>query len=173
MTEDLPLCRLGGLDLNLVKRCWGLETCLPIDPLRWKPFEPRHPNYISPVALQVLSCGQDGIKFIEPTVSQQTVVQRQMRQVLYDAASLIYLTIRRVFEILMECLETDTPLPATCRRLHRKASRIPAAWTCDELLNIFILFLWIIFAVAIFGGYVQLAPRERARNWVYTGSFSL
>ncbi|KAJ7819337.1 hypothetical protein B0H14DRAFT_1355986 [Mycena olivaceomarginata] len=53
LTADVPLCRSGGLDLDVVmKRRWGLETCLPVDPLRWKPFEPSHPNYLSPVAIR-------------------------------------------------------------------------------------------------------------------------
>jgi hypothetical protein len=28
LTADVPLCRSGGLDLDVVKRRWGLETCL-------------------------------------------------------------------------------------------------------------------------------------------------
>jgi hypothetical protein len=81
MAADIPLCRSGGLDLDSVKRQWGLETCLvssniapfriplpivaqPVDPLRWKPFQPTHPNYLSAVAVEVLSYGQDCIKVI-------------------------------------------------------------------------------------------------------------
>lgn len=32
--------------------------------MRWKPFEPSHPNYLSPVAIEVLSYGQGCVKFI-------------------------------------------------------------------------------------------------------------
>ncbi|KAF7299591.1 hypothetical protein HMN09_00964400 [Mycena chlorophos] len=48
ISADVPLLRCGGLDLDMVRRMWGMETCLPIDPLRWKPFEPTRPNYLSP-----------------------------------------------------------------------------------------------------------------------------
>ncbi|KAJ7784366.1 hypothetical protein B0H16DRAFT_1492267 [Mycena metata] len=172
MTADIPLCRSGGLDLEAVKRQWGLETCLPVDPLRWKPFQPTHSDYLSPVAVQVLSHQQGCIKFIEPTVSHQTLLQRQTRQVVLGVACLLQMLCRRGIDAVSQCLEEDTPLPALCRRLRRKAPNIPTlSW--DDLLNIFILFLWLSLAVAYLGGYVALAPRERARKWVYTGSFSL
>ncbi|KAJ7928011.1 hypothetical protein B0H13DRAFT_2311875 [Mycena leptocephala] len=173
LAADIPLCRYGGLDLDIVKRQWGLETCLPVDPLRWKPFQPTHPNYLSAVAIEVLSYGQDCIKLIEPTVSHQTLMQRQTREVVLGAASVVQLVCRRSIEMVSECLEADTPLPAFYRRFRRQAQRIPLTLNWEEILSLVIMCGWIGLAVASFGGYIQWAPRERTRKWVHTGSFSL
>ncbi|KAF5378853.1 hypothetical protein D9615_006944 [Tricholomella constricta] len=71
----LPLEVNGGFDLGRVKRLWGLETCLvgflsfdsppnkpsralhqPIDPLRWKVFEPAgQTDILSPFTVHILS----------------------------------------------------------------------------------------------------------------------
>ncbi|KAJ7132993.1 hypothetical protein C8R46DRAFT_1140287 [Mycena filopes] len=174
MVADIPLCRSGGLDLEVVKQQWGLETCLPVDPLRWKPFQPTHSDYLSAVAVQVLSHQQGCIKFIEPTVSHQTLLKRQTREVVVGVASLLQMMCRRSVDMVAQCLEDDTPLPALYRRACRKIPRIPkftVSW--EDMLSIFILCMWISAGVATWGGYVEWAPRERARNWVYTGSFSL
>ncbi|KAJ6588726.1 hypothetical protein B0H19DRAFT_1100866 [Mycena capillaripes] len=173
MAADVPLCRSGGLDLEVVKRRWGLETCQPIDPLRWKPFEPTHPNYLSAVAIELLSYGEGCIKVIEPTVSHQTLIQRQTREVILGVVCLVQLVCRRSAEMVYECLEADTPLPALYRRMRRRAPQISMAWKWEEIFSFLVLCLWIGLAVATFGGYVELAPRERARKWVHTGSFSL
>ncbi|KAF7365094.1 hypothetical protein MVEN_00380700 [Mycena venus] len=174
LAADVPLCRSGGLDLDVVKRQWGLETCLPVDPLRWKPFLPTHPDHLSAVAIEVLSYGQGCIKVIEePTASHRTLMQRHTREVVLGMASLFQLSCFRSFEIVYECLETDTPLPVLYRRLRGHTRRIASAWKWDEIFSLLILCIWIGLAVASFGGYIQWAPRERARKWVHTGSFSL
>lgn len=78
---DVLLESNGGLDLSKVRDMWGLENCVvwyslpheyylllnelqPICPMRWKEVEPEHPDRLSPVAVVVLSEGQDSIKFI-------------------------------------------------------------------------------------------------------------
>lgn len=87
-------------------------------------------------------------------------------------ASVIQLVCLRVIEMVSQCLEADTALPALYRSLRRRVPRIPSMkW--EEILNVVILCAWIVFAVASFGGYVEMVPRERARKWVRTGSFSL
>ncbi|KAJ7274071.1 hypothetical protein C8J57DRAFT_1314510 [Mycena rebaudengoi] len=176
IVSDIPLNRSGGLDLISVKRLWGLETCLPVDPLRWKPFQPTHTNYLSAVAIRVLSEGEGCINFIEPTVSHQTLIQRQTRCVVSGLTTVLSLTCLRGVEMVVECLEADTPLPALYRRLRRsvkrRTSRIQMLeW--QEILNILILFAWIFLVFGSLTGYVQFAPRERGRKWVRTGSFSL
>ncbi|KAF7314471.1 hypothetical protein MKEN_00920100 [Mycena kentingensis (nom. inval.)] len=179
MVADIPLCRTGGLDLDLVRRQWGLETCLPVDPLRWKPFEPTQPNYLSPVAIQVLSKGQGYIKVIEPFVSHQTLMQRNARQVVLRTFALIHVLLTRLFDAFSDCIESDTPLPGLFRRLRRRIRTAKNGvqeqfdWTWSEVQDFLILFLWIGLALAWFGGYVEFSPRERARKWVRTGSFSL
>ncbi|KAK7048471.1 hypothetical protein R3P38DRAFT_2869594 [Favolaschia claudopus] len=173
LAADIPLCPSGGLDLGVVKQEWGLETCLPVDPLRWKPFQPGQPNYLSAVAVEVLSNGQGCIKFIEPTVSHQTLMQRQTRDVVLGVATLIQLSFLRALQAIYQCLEDDTPLPAMYRQMRRRAQSVTAIWSWDDLLNIFILCMWFGLAVATYGGYIQWAPMERGRKWVRTGSFSL
>ncbi|KAJ7442682.1 hypothetical protein FB451DRAFT_1297243 [Mycena latifolia] len=174
MSADIPLCCSGGLDLDSVKRQWGLETCLPVDPLRWKPFQPTHSNYLSAVAIEVLSYGQGCIKFIEPTVSHQTLMQRQTRELIFGVASLVQLVCLQVIEMVSQCLEADTPFPALYRRLRRRAPRItPLVLKGEDILNLIILCIWVALALAWFGGYIEMAPRERARKWVRTGSLSL
>ncbi|KAJ7147077.1 hypothetical protein C8R43DRAFT_1011754 [Mycena crocata] len=173
LIADIPLCRSGGLNLDAVKRKWGLETCLPVDPLRWKPFQPTHSNYLSAVAIQLLSHGQGCIKFIEPSVSCQTLIQRQTREVVLGVASLAHLIFLRAFEMVSECLEADTPVPALYRRVCRRARILASQLEWEEVGNLLILCLWFFVVVALSRGYVEIAPRERARNWVRTGSFSL
>ncbi|KAJ7695677.1 hypothetical protein B0H17DRAFT_423809 [Mycena rosella] len=172
ISADIPLCRSGGLDLDYLKHQWGLETCLPVDPLRWKPFQPTHIDYLSAVAVEVLSEGQGCIKFFEPTVSLQTLMQRQTRELVFGVASLIRLVCLQVIEMVSQCIEADTPLPALYRSVRRRAPRI-ALLEWEDMLNLLILFMWAALAFAAFGGYIELAPRERTRNWVRTGSFSL
>ncbi|KAJ7095778.1 hypothetical protein B0H15DRAFT_827033 [Mycena belliarum] len=171
MSADIPLCSSGGLDLGSVKRQWGLETCLPVDPLRWKPFRPTYPHYLSAIAVAVLSQNQGCIKFIEPTVSHQTLMQRQTRGFVLGIASVAHLVCLRAFEMFAQCIEADTPLPGVYRRLRRLASRIPLKW--EDILNLLIVCVWVAFLLAFLGGYIELAPRERARKWARTGSFSL
>ncbi|KAF8158922.1 hypothetical protein K438DRAFT_1986096 [Mycena galopus ATCC 62051] len=173
LVADVPLCRSGGLDLNVVKRQWGLETCQAVDPLRWKPVQPANPNHLSDVAIEVLSCGQGCIKFIEPTVSQHTLLQRHTREVVLGTTSVVQLSWSRSLEMVYECLEADTPLPALYRRLRRRTQRITSVWKWEEIFSILVLCLWIGLAVASFEGYIKWAPRERARKWVHTGSLSL
>ncbi|KAJ7505203.1 hypothetical protein B0H11DRAFT_1904608 [Mycena galericulata] len=165
MSADIVLCRSGGLDLNT-----------PVDPLRWKPFHPTHPNYLSPVAIQVLSQDHGCIKFIEPTVSHQTLMQRQMREVILGVAALVQLICLRAFEMFSQCLEADTPFPRLYRRLRlhvKQVQQISLAWKWEEVFNVVILAIWVTLVVALLGGYIHIAPRERARNWVRTGSLSL
>ncbi|KAJ7259566.1 hypothetical protein B0H12DRAFT_1108740 [Mycena haematopus] len=173
LVADIPLCRSGGLDLDVVKRQWGLETCLPVDPLRWKPVEPTHPNYLSCLAIEVLSYGQGCIKFIEPTVSHHTLLQRNTREAVLGMAFLVQLACCRSIELISECLEADTPLPALYRRLRQQTQRIASAWKWEEIYSILILSMWIGLAVGTFEGWIKWAPGERARNWVHTGSFLL
>ncbi|KAJ7212006.1 hypothetical protein GGX14DRAFT_621256 [Mycena pura] len=137
MAADIPLCGSGGLDLDAVKRQWGLETCLV--------------NMIN----------------FEPSVSHQTLMQRHMRQAIFGLVFLIHLACSRSIELVSQCLETDTPLPALCRRFCRRLSRIQARCKWADVQDFLILCIWISLAIAWFGGYIRFAPVERARKWLH------
>ncbi|KAJ8507821.1 hypothetical protein ONZ45_g9846 [Pleurotus djamor] len=62
---DIPLEPCGGLDLKKVCKKWGLESCVPVDPMRWEIFQPgKDPHMLSSLAVAVLSEEDGCIKFI-------------------------------------------------------------------------------------------------------------
>ncbi|KAJ7069688.1 hypothetical protein C8F01DRAFT_1245877 [Mycena amicta] len=179
IAADIPLSPSGGLDLDVVRRRWGLETCVPVDPLRWKPFQPTQPNYLSPVAIQILSEGQGCVKVIEPFVSHQTLMQRNARRLVFNFFSLIRVLLVWLVEVLSKYL-AHTPLPTFYRRLrsHIQEANDDAHqinWTWADVQDFLILFMWIGLATAWLGGFIDLhlAPQERARKWARTGSIFL
>ncbi|CAK5270335.1 unnamed protein product [Mycena citricolor] len=170
MTADFPLCPRGGLDVNLVKGAWGLETCTPVDPLRWKPVEPTHVNYLSPVALRVLSEEQDGcIKVIEPFVSQTTLIQRQTRHAILATVTVLYVICARWLDLVYQCLETDTTLIAHLRRSKRRLAAVTIDW--EAVVTNILLAAWGLLVYAYFNG--NIAANQRLHNWARTGSLSL
>ncbi|KAF8910816.1 hypothetical protein CPB85DRAFT_1304749 [Mucidula mucida] len=69
----------GGLDLRKLRRQWGLETCAPIHPMKWKVEHPSDPDWMSALAVYNNTDRVRCIKFTEPTVSRLTVYQRRLR----------------------------------------------------------------------------------------------
>ncbi|KAF9075469.1 hypothetical protein BDP27DRAFT_1035093 [Rhodocollybia butyracea] len=55
MEGEVMLDSSGGLDTRRVCKMWNLEACAPIDPMRWVQFERPDPNWLSPLAVHVLS----------------------------------------------------------------------------------------------------------------------
>ncbi|KAE9402824.1 hypothetical protein BT96DRAFT_936889 [Gymnopus androsaceus JB14] len=81
MEGEVMLHPSGGLDTRRVCKLWNLEECTPIDPMRWIPFERSEPNWLSPLAVSVLSEQNKCIKFIEPAPpSPTTFHKRTFRQ---------------------------------------------------------------------------------------------
>ncbi|KAF8069208.1 hypothetical protein FPV67DRAFT_1110494 [Lyophyllum atratum] len=78
----LPLEANGEFDLGRVKRLWGLETCTPIDPVRWKVVEPGQPDALSPLAVHSLQEFYGIINVIEPCVTVTTLKKREVRETL-------------------------------------------------------------------------------------------
>ncbi|KAK0460907.1 uncharacterized protein EV420DRAFT_1529096 [Desarmillaria tabescens] len=73
------LDEFGGLDLRALRRNWGLQTCVPIHPLRWELEDPADRDWLSPLAVANLCERGLTIKFTEPFVSKFTIRQRQLR----------------------------------------------------------------------------------------------
>lgn len=82
LEADLPLEPTGEFDMKRVRELWGLEKCVvclnqsfgpkffrliswiqPIDPVRWKVFEPVS-DRISPLAVMTLSAHYNALRFI-------------------------------------------------------------------------------------------------------------
>ncbi|KAI9571568.1 hypothetical protein HD554DRAFT_2036517 [Boletus coccyginus] len=88
LVGDFPLDRFGRLSLSRVKAKWALRGCAvgvfftsfqPIDPCRRTKFEPVHPEYISPLAIRVLTETEGVLKLFEPTPSKGTIAMRDLR----------------------------------------------------------------------------------------------
>ncbi|KAH0828118.1 aspartic peptidase domain-containing protein [Lanmaoa asiatica] len=74
LVADFPLERSGRLALAHVKSKWALHGCAPIDPCRRARFDTVHPEYISPLAIRVLTETEGVLKLFEPTPSDGTIV---------------------------------------------------------------------------------------------------
>ncbi|KAG6914621.1 hypothetical protein DXG01_016272 [Tephrocybe rancida] len=60
----LPLEPDGGFDLQLIKKLWKLDTCIPISPIHWKAVEPSTEDSLSPFAVVSLTELYNCITFI-------------------------------------------------------------------------------------------------------------
>ncbi|KAN0091470.1 hypothetical protein V8E55_005036 [Tylopilus felleus] len=79
LVGDFPLDRSGCLSLARVNSKWALHGCAPIDPCRRAKFDTAHPEYISPLALRVLTETEGVLKLFEPTPSEVTIATRDLR----------------------------------------------------------------------------------------------
>ncbi|KAF8444968.1 hypothetical protein L210DRAFT_3531622 [Boletus edulis BED1] len=85
LVGDFPLDRAGRLSLARVKAKWALRGCAPIDPCRRAKFDTVHPEYISPLAIRVLTETEGVLKLFEPTPSEGTIATRNLRLQLVTA----------------------------------------------------------------------------------------
>ncbi|KAF9235261.1 hypothetical protein BU15DRAFT_51560 [Melanogaster broomeanus] len=76
---DFPLEPSGYLSLARVKSKWGLENCAAIDPTRRMKFDSSKPDYLSPLAIKVLTDNSGVLKLFEPKPSNDTIAMREMR----------------------------------------------------------------------------------------------
>ncbi|KAF8554784.1 acid protease [Imleria badia] len=79
LVGDFPLDRAGRLALARVRAKWALRGCAPIDPCRRAKFDTAHPEYISPLAIRVLTETEGVLKLFEPTPSEGTIAMREFR----------------------------------------------------------------------------------------------
>ncbi|KIY62071.1 hypothetical protein CYLTODRAFT_447409, partial [Cylindrobasidium torrendii FP15055 ss-10] len=69
-----------GVDLRKVRRQWGLESCAPIHPLKWKVELTADPDHLSPIATyNTMDHSHHIIMLTEPSVSKTTRYQRRVR----------------------------------------------------------------------------------------------
>ncbi|KAF9222429.1 hypothetical protein BS17DRAFT_783699 [Gyrodon lividus] len=76
---DFPVEPSGYLSLARVKSKWGLENCAAIDPARRMMFDSSNPNYLSPLAIRVLTDNSGVLKLFEPKPSDDTIAMREVR----------------------------------------------------------------------------------------------
>ncbi|KIK97637.1 hypothetical protein PAXRUDRAFT_204762 [Paxillus rubicundulus Ve08.2h10] len=102
---DFPLEPSGHLSLSHVKSKWGLENCAAIDPTRCMKFDSSNPDYLSPLAIRVLTDKSGVLKLFEPKPSDETIAMREIRMHLiqkYDDAMFRFkeATIGRLSDVL-------------------------------------------------------------------------
>ncbi|GLB42447.1 hypothetical protein LshimejAT787_1104620 [Lyophyllum shimeji] len=118
----LPLEANGELDLTRVKRLWGLETCAPIDPVRWKVVEPGRPERLSALAVHNLLEFYGAINVIEPAVCEATLKKREMRDNLRPKVEAIRPRVDGLLRHVEKCIN-DTSLADCCDKARQDVSR--------------------------------------------------
>ncbi|KIK60909.1 hypothetical protein GYMLUDRAFT_244062 [Collybiopsis luxurians FD-317 M1] len=145
MEGEVMLHPNGGLDTRRVCRLWNLEQCAPVDPERWIPVERADPNWLSPLAIRVLSERNNCLLFIEPTpLSPSTAHKRAFREAAIHLQTSLYL-----FSSLSVSI-TSTTVSSCYDCTKRGSSVVLHGWDWldkrtkfPELFrNIFFLVLW-------------------------------
>ncbi|KAG6829835.1 hypothetical protein H0H87_009992 [Tephrocybe sp. NHM501043] len=113
----LPLTPDGGLDLKLVKDLWGLETCIPVSPIRWKAVEPTTSDSLSPFAVVELRELYDCISFIEPPNTEAYRKKRQL-QAQKEKEDLLLLLLTVLLNIILYMIVPSSYSP-----------NLPVAWS--------------------------------------------
>ncbi|KDQ28421.1 hypothetical protein PLEOSDRAFT_1089696 [Pleurotus ostreatus PC15] len=186
---DIPLEPCGGLDLRKVCATWGLEGCQPIDPMRWTVFEPGNPHFLSSVAVKVLSDYDGCIKIIEPPLSDSAQQKRRMRESTSDITvtfiSLMAMIPLAIQTYASEFVDEHTSLARIYRNSWRERKQLKrkaaswVTWLCGFEIDwaaaarLLVVIVTLVMLVAVITGRVELAVRQRARNWAHTGSISL
>ncbi|CAK5273907.1 unnamed protein product [Mycena citricolor] len=80
----------GDLSLFALRKLWGLETCMIIDPDNLQLGFPHDPNVLPANVVQELICRHGCIKVIEPYVSADTLAYRQLRQIAMALCSVVF-----------------------------------------------------------------------------------
>ncbi|KAF8625463.1 hypothetical protein AX15_005366 [Amanita polypyramis BW_CC] len=180
-----PLDNKGGLDLGLIKKTWGLETCVPIDPMRWKIFQTGDDNYVSPLAVHLL--GQPRtcrIRVTEPRISKHTKYQRAVRHVLVDLLHALVYLYQNVTLRTSVYIQYNTPLPSYYNlavNKHRQLVSDYSHWHSDwekefgqgSVFYMYLLMFLVLFYLFIKSGYIEFGLRARFWEWVRTGQFGL
>ncbi|KAJ7288801.1 hypothetical protein C8J57DRAFT_1281245 [Mycena rebaudengoi] len=137
MEGVLPLTKTGELSLFSVRRLWGLETCLIIDPLELKLGFPSDPNWLPAGAVEELVKKHGCIKIIEPYVSYETLVKRNIRHIAMGCISIAhfwYLLVRK------DATKDYLALQRLWNRISARIHWVHAANLCVVLALIFLVF---------------------------------
>ncbi|KZT22446.1 hypothetical protein NEOLEDRAFT_646317 [Neolentinus lepideus HHB14362 ss-1] len=65
IVTDFPLDPSGSLDLTMIKKYWFMDEVIPVDPIRWRPFEPANPDKLSALAIHNLTENGGVLKIID------------------------------------------------------------------------------------------------------------
>ncbi|KAF8336090.1 hypothetical protein F5887DRAFT_988166 [Amanita rubescens] len=180
-----PLDNDGGLDLGHVRRTWGLETCIPIDSMRWKTFQLGADDYVSPLALHLLGQPQSRrIRVTETHVSPSTKVQRSIRCFVVDIVHALSYLYENASHKASIYIKHNTRLPLYYRAAHEKRRKLISdynqwhnEWEREfgpgSVFLTFQLLCLLLFYLFIQSGFVEFKLRARFGEWFRTGSFML
>ncbi|KIL59381.1 hypothetical protein M378DRAFT_1008665 [Amanita muscaria Koide BX008] len=180
-----PLSNDGGLDLDLVRETWGLETCVPIHPERYKPFNPGNNQHLSPLAIYTLSVRPSGcVCIMEPHVSAFTEVQRTCRRIIVDFVEGVTGLYQDTKRNTCYYVEYKTRLPRYYRAAQEKRKQFVSDYNQwhetwerkngqGSVLMTFLLLFLFLFFLFIQSGYVEFRLRARMWAYIWTGSFKL
>ncbi|KAF8231543.1 hypothetical protein L208DRAFT_1362156 [Tricholoma matsutake] len=174
LEADLPLEPTGEFDMKRVRELWGLEKCVPIDPVRWKVFEPVS-DRISPLAVMTLSAHYNALRFIEPSVSQSTLIKRRIRHAAVPRLLALYTFYTAVSRRCEQFLAHYTSLIVWYSAAQRQREifewRLQRWASENEELGRMVLALCIIaiivFIVSLMEGYVDVGSTERVERWIW------
>ncbi|KAF8636844.1 hypothetical protein AX17_003218 [Amanita inopinata Kibby_2008] len=180
-----PLDDKGGFDLSLVRRAWGLESCLPIEPSRWKVFNPGSDDYLSPLAVYMLSRPRiHYVKVTEPHASSLTQMQRTCRGAVSDVIDGIAQVYRNTKLKSYNYIQYNTQFLIYYRAAQEQRRQLVLVyknwhenWEQElgpgSVIQTFILLFLLFFYGFIRLGWVGFKLRQRLWVWVRTGSFML
>ncbi|ESK88646.1 hypothetical protein Moror_3049 [Moniliophthora roreri MCA 2997] len=184
MEAHVMLTRCGGLDVRQVMNLWGLEDCVPIDPMRWTPAPRTDVNMLSPLAVRVLTENSGCIMFVEPTISKSTAQKRAFREAIRLTLESVTTMADTTSASVSDLLKEYTPmhrLTKSARKAWSKSKlsrqrflkRYEAEMLMTQMFACMFLMIFIIYMIHTTLGRVRFEPRQRAWNWARTGSFVL
>ena len=135
----------------------------------------------------------------EAKLSKQTRRKRACRKAVLSVTSSIAILCRITYQSCADTIEAHTPLPTWYRgaqnvyreikwerkrldvydpRRRPKPNRGPywemiILWDWKPVFQFCLLLLFLAFMTAVYGGHIEMALRQRGRNWARTGSLSL
>ncbi|KAF9457600.1 hypothetical protein BDZ94DRAFT_1272796 [Collybia nuda] len=172
----IPLEPSGELDLKRVRDVWGLDSCSPIDPLRWTTFGPTS-DRLSPLAVHILAERHAAINFIEPHVSGSTRRKRAIRARFVPW----WQWMRNTYHINQFRVEDFVQRHTSLIIWHQEAVQWGrgVVWRVekwmsehDEVLRMLFALLilaFILLIVSVTGGFIDLGLSNYAMSWVGAG----
>lgn len=157
--------------MRRVRELWGLETCAPVDPIRWNVFTPAS-DRISPLGVATLSEHFHTLRFIEPHVSRPTAIKRRIRDTIVpllvsldDFGSRIsrFLGIHALLVVWLSHVQTQRRVVEW--RLERWVSEHEEL---GKMIAAILILAFIVFVISVMEGFIEVdfGVKERAGGWM-------